>query len=169
QSTAVALADLYGSAGEFEKARQVLIKSAEANKIEPVAFLALGRLEEEQGNGEAAESAYRKAVATNDGPETNLRLAQHLLRAARVQEAEEILSHIDSRKPLESTALPDFELSSGRGIRAAMHYLSALQSRLAIRSDHNSDQTTAFAARVIEADLDAAKQLLSNFSQSGTR
>src|SRR5437764_4331563 len=170
QSTAVALADLYSSAGEIGKARQVLLQSAETNKTEPLALLALGRLEEEQGNAEAAESAYRKAVATEDGPETNLRLAQHLLRAAKVREAQEILGRLDRRKPLESASLADFELSSGHGVPAAMRYLSALHGRLALPHDRNSQQTAAFVARVIEADLDAAKQLpAANSSQSDTR
>jgi len=169
QSTAVALADLYSSAGETDKARHLLLKSAEANKKESLALLALGRLEEEQGKAEAAESAYRKAVAAEDVPETNLRLAQHLLRAAKVQEAEEILGRIDGKKPLESASLADFELSSGHGVRAALHYLSALQGRLALPHDRNSQQTAAFTARVIEADLDAAKQLPAvNSSRSRT-
>ena len=162
QAPAVALAELYSTMGDIERARQVLLRAADSNRHEALAFLALGRLEEEQGNAPAAENAYRNAVRAEDTPETNLRLAQNLFRAARVKEAEEILSHADSQKPQESTSLADFELSSGRGVRASMHYLAALQGR-------DSSHTAALAARVIEADLDTAEQLpVESLSGGGT-
>lgn len=160
QAPAVALAELYSTMGDIERARQVLLRAADANRHEALAFLALGRLEEEQGNVQAAEDAYRSAVRAEDTPETNQRLAQNLFRAARVKEAEEILSHADSQKPQESTSLADFELSSGRGVRASMHYLAALQSR-------DSSHTAALAARVIEADLDTAEKLSVESLSSG--
>jgi tetratricopeptide (TPR) repeat protein len=159
QSTAVALADLYSSAGAVDKAREVLTTAAEANKTEALAWLALGRLEEQQGNGEAAETAYRNAVKAEDVPETNLRLAQHLLRSAKVKEAEEAMSRADGKKPLESTSVADFELNSGHTVRAAIHYLAVLETRLSTRKEHNAQVTAALAARVIEADLDTARQL----------
>src|SRR5947209_6720961 len=172
QSTAVALAELYAGMGDVERARHVLLRAAEANKHEALAWLALGRLEEEQGNAQVAEDAYRNAVRAQDTPETNLRLAQNLFRAAKVKEAEQILSHADSQKPLESTSLADFELSSGRGVRASTHYLSALESSAANSSKQDASRTAALAARVIEADLDIAEQLpveMSNNSAPASR
>jgi tetratricopeptide (TPR) repeat protein len=155
QSAAVALADLYNTAGEVERARQVLLKAAEADKKEALAWLALGRLEEEQGNGAGAESAYRNAVQVEDAPETNLRLAQFLLRDAKVKEAEETLRHADGKRPLQSTWLADFELASGHAIQASVQYSAVLESRLGKRRDNDPSTTASIAARMIEADLEA--------------
>src|SRR5947207_3382741 len=157
QTVAVALADVYSAANEIEKARGVLVNSAAANQGNPMAWLALGRLEEEQGNAEGAESAYRNAVKTEDSAETNLRLAQFLLRTAKIKEAEEALSRADSKKPLQSTWMADFELTSGHSVRAAIQYLAVLQNRLAKRQEPDAQQTAAIAARVIEADLETAR------------
>jgi tetratricopeptide (TPR) repeat protein len=158
QSTAVALADLYDNAGEVDKAREVLLRSAQAGKNDPLAWMALGRLEEEQGNGEAAENAYRNAVKADDSPETNLRLAQHLLRSAKIKDAEEALTRADSKKPLSSTWLADFELNAGQGVRASVHYQTVLQTRMAGAGKRSPDETAAIAARVIEADLGTASE-----------
>lgn len=168
QSTAVALADLYDDGGQVEKAREVLVRAAEAGKSDPLAWLALGRLEEEQGNGAAAESAYRKAVNADDSPETNLRLAQHLLRSAKIKEAEEALKRADSKRPLGSTWLADFELGAGHGVRAANHYQTVLQTRLASGAKQSADETAAIAARVIEADLGMASESATGDRQSRT-
>lgn len=155
QPAAVALADLYNSSGEVERARAVLLKAAEADKKEAMAWLALGRLEEEQGDGAAAEHAYRSAVQAEDTPETNLRLAQFLLRDAKVKEAEEALRHADGKQPLRSTWLADFELSSGHAIQASMQYIAVLETRMGKQHDGDPAATAAIAARMIEADLQA--------------
>lgn len=169
QSVAIALADLYNTGGEVDKARAVLLKSAQADKTDASAWLALGRLEEEQGNGQAAESAYRNGVNAEDVPETNLRLAQFLLRDGKVKEAEESLRRADSKKPLDSTWLADFELNSGHAVRASVHYASLLQSRIAVGSQTDIGETAAIVARMVEADLDAANQLADTeeIAQSG--
>src|SRR5947207_3336387 len=157
QTVAVALADVYSAANEIEKARGVLANSAAANQGNPMAWLALGRLEEEQGNAEGAESAYRNAVKAEDNAETNLRLAQFLLRTAKIKEAEEALSRADSKKPLQSTWMRSEERRVGKECRAAIQYLAVLQNRLAKRQEPDAQQTAAIAARVIEADLETAR------------
>ena len=167
QSTAVALADIYSTTGAIEKTREVLTRSAQANKTDPVAWMALGRLEEEQGNASAAERAYRNAVKAEDSQETNLRLAQHLLRSAKVTEAEAVLAHADSKQPLQSTSLADFELHAGHASRAAIHYQAVLQTRLAIHHDPAREETAAVAARVIEADLESASNDAGSDSRGG--
>jgi tetratricopeptide (TPR) repeat protein len=159
QSVAIALADLYNTGGEVDEARQVLLKSAQADKSDASAWLALGRLEEEQGNGAAAENAYQSAVRAEDVPETNLRLAQFLLRDGKVQPAEDALRHADSKKPLQSTWLADFELNSGHAVRASVQYASVLQNRLAVRQQTDAVETAAIVSRMVEADLDAALRL----------
>lgn len=168
QSAAVALADLYSSTGEVSKARDVLLRSARANGNEPVAWMALGRLEEEQGNGDAAEQAYRNAVKVRDDAETNLRLAQHLLRAARVKDAEAVLSRADSKTPHGATWLADFELSSGHRVQATVQYLGVLRARSGNR-ETSPEAIAAVAARVVEADLDAAASEGLNQSRSKGR
>ena len=63
---------------------------------------------------EEAVESYRRAVATEDTPDTNLRLAQFLQRTARVAEAEQVLRRVDAQRPAQPTALPDFELIAGK-------------------------------------------------------
>jgi tetratricopeptide (TPR) repeat protein len=125
---AVALAELYNREDRLPEARAVLAKAAEAQPASAAPWLALGRLEEQEGNTAAAEQAYRKAVATEDGPESNLRLAQFLQRATRIDEAEQILQRVDLQRPKLPTALPDFEMAAGRTSRALDRYLIALRS-----------------------------------------
>lgn len=154
QPAAVALADLYNTAGDVANAREVLTKAAEADKKDVSAWLALGRLEEQQGNGPGAEQAYRNAVQVEDSPESNVRLAQFLVRDGKVKEAEEALRHADGKHPLESTWLADFELTSGHALRASTAYAAVLDNRINKQSDNNPAATSAIAARVIEADLE---------------
>ncbi len=166
-SVALALADICNRADKVDEARAVLKKASAAVPESSMPLLALGRLEEEEGNAEAAEAAYRKAVAAEDTPETNLRLAQFLERAARIPEAELVLRRVDAQRPSLPTALPDFEVISGRAPNALDRYLAALKSG---RPDVNSpkvqlnpdfarlviQERAALAARLIEADLQAA-------------
>lgn len=154
ESAAVALADLYNTAGDAEKAREVLTKAVEAGAKDASAWLALGRLEEEQGNGPGAEHAYRNAVQVEDSPESNLRLAQFLLRDGKVKDAEDAMRHADGKRPLESTWLADFELNSGHALQASMQYAAVLDTRINKQSDTDPAATAAIAARVIEADLE---------------
>jgi tetratricopeptide (TPR) repeat protein len=172
-SVSVAYADLLNRDDKVSEARAVLAKAIELDAKSADPWLALGRLEEQDGNTEAAESAYRRAISISDNPETNLRLAQFMERASRLEEARGLLRHVDAMRPLMPTALGDSELSSGRAASALESYLMgiraqslrAVQQRMAlyVRSkgagEHELELSrTALAARVIEADLQLALQ-----------
>lgn len=153
-TVAVALADLYYRALDVANARTVLRQAASAAPRSALPWLALGRLEEQEGDAEAAEEAYRRAVLAEQTPETNLRLAQFLQRNARIAEAEKILKRADALQPWLPTALPDFELHSGRALHAVQAYTSALRpGRLPAAPGAARAQRGLLAARVVEADL----------------
>src|SRR5437899_376909 len=78
---AVALAEIYNREDKVPQARAVLVKAAAASadvKKSAIAWLGLGRLEEQEGSVVSAELAYRSAVSADDSATTNLRLAQFL-------------------------------------------------------------------------------------------
>ncbi len=162
-SAAVALADIYNQEDHVGDARSVLHESAAANPHSALPWLALGRLHEQEGEIAAAEEAYRKAVAAEDTPESNLRLAQFLQRAARVNEAEQVLRRVDAMRPAQPTALPDFELIAGKPGTALEKYKAALeaasakpaQSKPAPQQVRNRAQ---LATRLIEADINIAAE-----------
>src|SRR4051812_26902730 len=70
-SVAVALADLQYRGLDAAAARSTLRQAASALPRSAMPWLALGRLEEQEGDADAAEEAYRHAVAAEDTPETN--------------------------------------------------------------------------------------------------
>ncbi|MBI2678735.1 MAG: tetratricopeptide repeat protein [Candidatus Koribacter versatilis] len=153
-SVAVALADLEYRSLNTSGARAVLHHAASASPRTALAWLALGRLEEQEGDADAAEEAYRHAVAAEDTAETNLRMAQFLQRNARIAEAEKILRRADGLRPWLPTALPDFEFQSGRVLNAMQAYNSALEpGRLPVAPGAARTQRGLLAARMIEADL----------------
>ncbi|HWR17921.1 MAG TPA: tetratricopeptide repeat protein [Terriglobales bacterium] len=154
---AIALADIYNREDRIEKAREVLEHSAKALPGSPMALLALARLEEQQGNGSAAEGAYRRAVSVQDSPETNERLAEFLMRSARVTEAEQVLRRVDAQQPRTPVALGDFQLSSGRTSEALDQYLGAAE-RLNVSQAGKQNATkptdnSGLLARVMEAEI----------------
>jgi tetratricopeptide (TPR) repeat protein len=169
-NVAVAYADLLNKDDKVTESRTVLNKaiSLDGKSAEP--WLALARLEEQEGNVDAAESAYRKAVSLADNAETNLRLAQFLERGSRIEESRELLRHVDSMRASLPTALGDSELSSGRPAVALEDYLNGLRlpryrkpSKLIplYVGSRNADRNVAasraaLAARAIEADLQIA-------------
>ncbi len=166
-SVALALANIYNRADRVDEARAVLKKAVAAAPGSAMPLLALGRLEEQEGDAKAAEAAYRMAVAAEDTPETNLRLAQFLERAARIPEAELVLRRVDAQRPSMPTALPDFEVISGRAPNALDRYLAALKSgapgakppKIQLNpnfADLLAKERAALAARLVEADLEAA-------------
>jgi tetratricopeptide (TPR) repeat protein len=156
-TVAVALADLQYRELDTASARATLKNAADASPHSPVPWLALGRMEEQEGNADAAEEAYRHALAVDDSAETNVRLAQFLSRNSRIGEAEKILKHADALQPWLPTALPDFEFQSGRAYRAAEVYSAALQpGRLPAAPGAARVQRPVIAAREIEADLAVA-------------
>jgi tetratricopeptide (TPR) repeat protein len=153
-SVAVALADLEYRSLDTSGARSVLRRAAAAAPHTALPWLALGRLEEQEGDANAAEEAYRHAVAAEDTPETNVRMAQFLQRNARIGEAEGILRRADGLQPWLPTALPDFEFQSGRVLNAMQAYQSALQpGHLPAAPGAARSQRGLLAARAVEADL----------------
>jgi tetratricopeptide (TPR) repeat protein len=165
---AVALADLYNGQERIEEARKVLQAAAGVQPGSSVPLLALGRLEEQEGNLQPAEEAYRRAVAAEDSPETNLRLAQFLERASRISEAEEVLRRVDTMRPGLPTALPDFNFIANRADAALDSYLASIldvpdekpSGRLRLfegkRLSDGISNRALLAARIVEADLHSA-------------
>lgn len=154
---AIALADLLNRRDAAGEAREVLRKAAEKSGG-ALPLLALGRLEEQEGDSVAAEQAYRQAVAREDTPDVNLRLAQFLERSAQVAEAEKALERADQLRPRQPTALPDFKLLGEHTAGALERYTAALRSdRLdgaqTKQSPEAAASRAALAARIIEADL----------------
>lgn len=153
-TVAVALADMQARDNEVEAARTVLQQAGEARPDSALAWLALGRLEEQEGNLPAAEAAYRRAVSVENTAETNYRLAQFLQRTSRLAEAEKMLRQADALRPWLPVALPDFELQSGRVRNALQGYSAALVSgRLPAVAGGVSGARGAVIARMVEADL----------------
>jgi tetratricopeptide (TPR) repeat protein len=155
-AVALHLADLWARADRPDRAREVLVKSIAVNPQDPGLRLGLGRLEEGQGNLQAAEQAYRGAVTAKDTPETNRRLAQFLERAGRHIEAELVLRRVDMHNPSLPSALADLEMVSGRAPSAAQRYIGELDrlhtgSRKAAAED--AVAVSGIAARLVEADL----------------
>jgi len=153
-TVAIALADLQYRESATADARDTLRRAASAAPRSALPWLALGRLEEQEGDAAAAEEAYRHALAAENTPETNLRLAQFLSRNSRIAEAEKILRRADALQPWLPTALPDFELHSGRPRNAVHAYASALRpGGLPPAPGSTQVQRGLLVARVIEAQL----------------
>jgi cellulose synthase operon protein C len=156
----IALAELYSRTGKLEDSRRVLRDSSAAQPRSAAPLLALGRLEEQEGNIKPAEQAYRAAIVAEDSPETNLRLAQFFQRSARVSEAEDILRKVDRMRPQFPTALSDFQVITGRAPKATETYLSALQNHSAppvkdksLNANEQRSHRAQMVARLVEADL----------------
>lgn len=148
---AVALAELQLMQSNTDAARALLRKSANAGNV--AAWLALGRLEEQEGDPPAAEVAYRAAVARRDDQETNFRLAQFLQRSSKIQEALLVLRHIDVLNG-RATASADFSFTSGRSISALVDYVRSLN----LRSDlAHGQEDSDLVARTVEAALSSPR------------
>jgi len=164
-AVALALADLYNRDDQVNEARRVLLEAAKVNPGSAAPWLALGRLEEQEGQVAVAEAAYRQAVSLEDTPETNLRLAQFLQRTARIGEAEQVLRRVDAQRPAQPTALPDFELMAGKPGDARGQYLAALSARPngakkspAKAGSQAAQERALLAARLVEAEIQVAEQ-----------
>ncbi len=164
---AVALADIYNQENKIEEARKVLRESAEANPQSALPWLALGRLNEQEGEIAAAEVCYRKAVAVEDAPQSNLRLAQFLQRTSRINEAEQVLRKVDALRPSQPTALPDFELIAGKPGTALTKYQAALTAAPAktpkdklpsLMPGEQVHNRALLATRLVEADVQIADE-----------
>lgn len=168
---AVALADIYNQRDEVEKARQVLKAAIAAQPASSVPLLALGRLEEQEGNATTAEEAYRRAVSVEDSVETNTRLATFLARTSRPDEAAKVLLRADSLNHELPVGQADFKLLTGDPSMALDQYFEVLSSPrfdkgsggswMSGRSSQSVSARTGesrgrLAVRIIEADLDLA-------------
>jgi tetratricopeptide (TPR) repeat protein len=122
----ISLAELLLRQDRDDEARQVLLKAAETTKS-PDPWLALGRLDEQQGNPLGAEIAYRRAVQAADTAETNYRLAQFLQRAAKISEAQAVLDHVDQLNR-DAVAVADLSFMLGRAASALETYVRALHA-----------------------------------------
>jgi tetratricopeptide (TPR) repeat protein len=166
-TVAVALADLYNREDNTSKAREILKRATRTRPDSSLPWLAMARLEEQEGVANAAEDAYRHAVAAEDTPETNLRLAQFLQREARIAEAEQVLRRVDAQNR-NSTYLGDFQLASGRAGDALDQYHLALSPPLVIPRNFwdrltrrrpvppRTSNRGEVAARIIEGEISAA-------------
>ena len=158
---AVIVAELEATAGSKEEARRVLAAAAQKNPKDARPRLALGRMAEEEGDNRSAEQDYRQAVASDDAPEANLRLAQFLERTTRFPESAAVLAHVDLLEGNRNSRLADFALASGQGKRASEQYRMAMGKLTLSLGSHEPDAEikagySALAARIIEADLQSA-------------
>lgn len=154
--SATAYAELLLRQQRTDEARAVLRRVGETAKS-PVAWMALGRLEEQEANPEAAEFAYRSAVACADSAQTNYRLAQFLQRTAKIAEAESVLRHVDELNAKAVTA-GDFALTSGRAGTALDSYARRLKEFVSGRDQQTSEQQVRVVSRMVEAALQPAAQ-----------
>ncbi len=157
-NVSVAIAELYNRQDKVPESRAVLSEAAARNPRSAVPWLALGRLEEQEGDALAAEKDYRAAAAADGTQATNLRLAQFLQRTAQVEEAEKVLAKVDKMAPGSPTSLGDFQLSSGRVLSALQQYLAALRTQQTAAGagrpqPNHSDDVAALTARAVEAQL----------------
>src|SRR5258706_3377141 len=147
------MGEIYNRQDRVPEARKTLQHCGAANPTDSTCWMALGRLEEQEGDNAAAEAAYRAAVGAEDTAPANLRLAQFLQRAARVQEAEQVLKHVDTLRPMP-VSVADFDLSANQPQKAAKQYFRALMSR--VSPEAGDRKTAVVAARLIEAQLEKA-------------
>ncbi len=150
---ALSLADLLHRNGETATARFVLLRAAKAQPNSPEPWMTLARLEETVGRAPQAEEDYRKAVAIEDVPETNLRLAQFLERTARLDEAGTVLQHVDTLRPKFQVSRADLAFVSGSPSQAQAAYLSALNASANPPSRTDHEVRARMVARLIESDL----------------
>lgn len=154
ESTGIALAELYNRVDKVSDARSILLRSALANPSSPMASLALGRLEEQEGHSKDAESAYRAAVTASDSVLPNLRLAQFLQRSGRISEAEDVLRHLDALRQSSATALADFQLASGHPDAASQNYVDQLNRIVPAKAV--ASPVAGTISRLVEAQLQIA-------------
>jgi len=141
---AIALAELRYKQDKTQDARAVL-ENAGKSANHPAPWLALGRLEEQEGNSDAAEAAYRNAIQADGSPETRNRFAQFLAREARTDEAESVLR--PDGKP--SAVAAEFSSSAGKPERAVRDYYLLWR-------DAQAMEKARFGARLIETVLAAS-------------
>ena len=159
-NSATTLAEIYIRENRPEMARKVLRMAAMARPHDPKPWLALARLEEITGHGQAAEQFYRRAVSIEDAAETETRLAEFLARQSQIKSAEDILRGLGRRDRSAAMALPDFDLAAGRSAPAVALYARMLGEQVPIAGHELRGPATqsSVAARLIEAELQLACQ-----------
>jgi tetratricopeptide (TPR) repeat protein len=157
ESVAEQLAQLYLDEDKLDQARSILTEASHAAPKNSRLLLLLARIDETEGDAAKAEAEYRAAIAREDTPENNRRLAQFLARDGRVPEAETILERTDAIGSGAPTAAADLELQSGRPQQALRSYEAAYGSLFAQKPKGahatNRDVAEALSVRMIEADL----------------
>lgn len=155
---AISLAEVLNIENNVPEARAILAAAGNASRTDPAAWLALGRLEEQEGNADAAEAAYRAAVKRGGGAHTDIRLAQFLQRNARMEEAESALRSAEAKLKGAHALVPDLQIISGRPLAAARGYMDALQKHddPILRGDSSPSQRASLAAKLITAHLQSS-------------
>lgn len=149
----ISLAEILLQRGDVAGARAVLTTTTKATH-EPSGWLALGRLEEQGGNRESAEAAYRSAVHLEDSPETNFRLAQFLQRSSKLAEAQQVLEHLDELNA-NALASADFEMQTGKGNNALRAYMATIRSWFTAKEPKAEAPQPEVVSRAVEAALAA--------------
>lgn len=144
---AISLAELLVRQDRGKEARDVLLQATERSKS-TAPWLALGRLDEQEGNPIGAEVAYRRAVQAADTPETNFRLAQFLQRAAKISEAQAVLKHVDELNR-NAVSAADLSFSLGKATAALEAYVRSLHATDGSRVQDEA----AMTSRAVEAAL----------------
>ena len=147
----ISLAEVLLQDGHVDEARAILTSTAQA-ATEPSAWLALGRLEEQNGNRAEAEIAYRSAVHVQDSAESNFRLAQFLQRSSKLAEAQQVLAHLNQLNA-NALATADFEMQKGKGSDALHDYVTTIRGWIESKSAKSKTVDTAVVNRAVEAAL----------------
>lgn len=158
ESVAAQLAQLYLDEGKLDQARSILTEASQAAPKNSRLLLLLGRIDETEGDATKAEAEYRAAIAREDTPENNRRLAQFLARDGRMVEAEATLQRVDAHSSGAPAAAADLQLESGRPQQALRSYEAAYGSLFSqkpkdVHQAANRDIAQALSVRMIEADL----------------
>jgi tetratricopeptide (TPR) repeat protein len=156
-NVSVALAESLRSRARLNDARTVLLASAAAVPASSAPWLALGRLEEQEGLVVPAEAAYRAAIKAQDVPETNARLAQFLQRIGRIEDSLPVLARLDEHLPKDPPALADLQLSLGKAQEAFAIYGRRLISILATETERSEQRR--LIVRMIESQLESGGSL----------
>jgi tetratricopeptide (TPR) repeat protein len=149
---AIALAELLGQQERVNDARVVLLTATAASPSDPSPWLALGRLEEQEGLPVPAEAAYRAALKAKDTPDTSARLSQFLQRTGRIDEARKVLALADESRPSHPPALADLQLNLGHAREALALYGRRLSALLGPKEDLAARKQ--ILVRMIESQLE---------------
>ena len=159
---AVAYAELLNGADRVSEGRRVLEKAAAASQHSPSdsadAWLALARLEEQEGNVVGAESDYRSAKLADHSDKTVLRYAQFLERSGRIAEARATLHEL-STEGTKARSEGDLAFLAGRAPEAALLY-SKSQAQIGAPKTTDTEAPRLIEAEIAAGRVDHARLLL---------